>query len=125
LVVLKVMIAFSIKQTEETNNPLNDAIKAKDLFYEEVAAFKQKDKNLQHIFYALLHHQTEFQAFFRFIAYASPLNHTEHLIRSYFQDEICEHANLQAMIEHRPIELAFALSLLAVFSTGIFTFTHH
>jgi len=119
------MIVFSIKQTEETNNPLSDAIKSKDLFYDEVAAFKQKDKNLQRIFYALLHHQTEFQAFFRFIAYTSPNYHTEHLIRSYFQDEICEHTNLQAMIEHRPIALAFALSLYAVYFTRIFAFTHH
>src|SRR5690606_26035329 len=28
-------------QTDEANNPLNDAQKAKDLFYDEVAAFKE------------------------------------------------------------------------------------
>ena len=27
-------------QTEDTNNPLNDAIKAKDLFFDEIAAFQ-------------------------------------------------------------------------------------
>jgi len=30
-------------QSEEANNPLNDAIKAKDLFNDEIAAFKQTD----------------------------------------------------------------------------------
>lgn len=41
-------------QSEETNNPLNDSIKAKDLFYDEVAAFKQTDETLKQIFYLLL-----------------------------------------------------------------------
>ncbi|MDI9483805.1 MAG: RecQ family ATP-dependent DNA helicase, partial [Bacillota bacterium] len=30
-------------QTDEINNPLNDSIKARDLFYDEVAAFQQLD----------------------------------------------------------------------------------
>ena len=33
-------------QTEELNNPLNDAIKAKDLFFDEVNRFEQLDKKL-------------------------------------------------------------------------------
>ncbi len=37
-------------QTEDINNPLNDSLKAKDLFYDEVTAFKQKDKKLKRIF---------------------------------------------------------------------------
>lgn len=51
-------------QSEEMNNPLNDAIKARDLFYDEIAAFKQTDKKLQQIFYLLLKDQKEFQSFF-------------------------------------------------------------
>ena len=31
-------------QTEDANNPLNDSIKAKDLFFDEVAAFQQTDE---------------------------------------------------------------------------------
>ncbi|NCD43244.1 MAG: RecQ family ATP-dependent DNA helicase, partial [Bacteroidia bacterium] len=30
-------------QSEDINNPLNDSIKAKDLLYDEIAAFKQTD----------------------------------------------------------------------------------
>lgn len=35
---------------EELNNPLNDSIKAKDLFYDEVSAFLRSDEQLKQIF---------------------------------------------------------------------------
>ncbi len=41
-------------QTDELNNPLNDAIKARDLFYDEVAAFNELDADLKQIFFSLL-----------------------------------------------------------------------
>ena len=43
-------------QTDELNNPLNDAIKAKDLFYDEVNAFQtlSPTPQLPHIFYIFL-----------------------------------------------------------------------
>ena len=41
-------------QTEDTNNPLNDSIKARDLFYSEVSAFQQADETLKEIFCLLL-----------------------------------------------------------------------
>jgi ATP-dependent DNA helicase RecQ len=41
-------------QSEDTNNPLNDSIKAKDLFNDEIAAFKQTDERLKQIFYLLV-----------------------------------------------------------------------
>jgi len=40
-------------QTDDTNNPLNDSIKARDLFNDEVAAFWQVDETLKEIFYLL------------------------------------------------------------------------
>src|SRR5215212_722744 len=42
-------------QTEELNNPVNDAKKAKDLFYDEINAFHQLAEELKAIFYNLLH----------------------------------------------------------------------
>jgi len=50
-------------QTEETNNPLNDSIKARDLFFDEVAAFQQTDEVLKQIFYLLLNDKMGFQSF--------------------------------------------------------------
>ena len=54
-------------QTDESNNPLNDAIKAKNLFYDEVNAFNRLEKPFQQLLYLLLKDQKEFAAFFRFI----------------------------------------------------------
>jgi len=102
-------------QSEETNNPLNDAIKAKDLFHDEVAAFKQADKTLQQIFYLLLKDKKEFHAFFRFIAYTSPTTDIEKLIRQKFENEICEQVDLKKIISEHPIELAYCLSLIYAF----------
>ena len=64
-------------QTEETNNPLNDSIKAKDLLYDEIAAFKQADETLKQIFYLLLNGKKEFFAFFYFLAYKSQVEDLE------------------------------------------------
>lgn len=36
--------------SDELNNPLNDALKAKELFEDEVKAFKNIDKSVQHVF---------------------------------------------------------------------------
>lgn len=102
-------------QSEETNNPLNDAIKAKDLFHDEVAAFKQTDETLKKIFYLLLNDKKEFQAFFRFIAYTSADIDIEKLIRQKFENEICEQADLKKIISENPIELAYCLSLIYAF----------
>ena len=37
-------------QTEELNNPLNDAIKAKDLFFDELTAFQEINNEIKQIF---------------------------------------------------------------------------
>ena len=102
-------------QSEERNNPLNDSIKAKELFDSEIAAFKQTDKTLQQIFYLLLAKQKEFQAFFRFIAYTSENADIEKLVRQKFKNEICEHADLTKIISEHPIALAYCLSLINSF----------
>lgn len=102
-------------QSEFTNNPLNDSIKAKDLFYDEIAAFKKTDETLKQIFYLLLNDKKEFQAFFRFIAFSSAGSGLETLIRAKFNKEICENADLTYIISEYPIELAYCLSLIDSF----------
>lgn len=102
-------------QSEDTNNPLNDSIKARDLFYDEITAFKQTDKILKEIFYLLLKDQKEFHSFFRFIAYTSTGTKVEDLIRQKFKNEICEQADISTLISKHPIELAYCLSLIHSF----------
>lgn len=102
-------------QTEETNNPLNDSIKARDLFYSEVAAFCQLDETLKEIFWLLLNSSKEFEAFFRFIKFRCINTDLEELIRLKFSDEICENFDLNRIITEYPIELAYCLSLINSF----------
>ncbi|HUN02248.1 MAG TPA: DEAD/DEAH box helicase [Niabella sp.] len=99
-------------QTEEINNPLNDAIKAKGLFFDEVAAFNQTDEALKQVFYLLLNNKKEFHAFFRFIAYRSDETNAEKVIREKFKTSICENADLTKIISEHPVELAYCLALV-------------
>lgn len=103
-------------QTEDINNPLNDSIKAKDLFYDEVAAFNQTEETLKLIFYLLLKDKKEFYAFFDVIAYTSIEADPQKLIRLKFKDEICEQVDLTKIIVEYPIELAYCLSLINSFT---------
>lgn len=99
-------------QTEDINNPLNDSIKARDLFYDEVEAFKKTDTALQQIFYHLLKDKKEFKGFFHYLAYQAPVQDTRQLILDTFKNQICDKAEISKIISENPIELAFALSLI-------------
>ncbi len=103
-------------QTDEVNNPLNDSIKAKDLFNDEIAAFKQLDEALKEIFYLLLNDKKEFKAFFRFTNYSSTKTNLEELIRRNFENEICKNIELSNIITEQPIEFAYCLSLISSFT---------
>lgn len=99
-------------QTEDINNPLNDSIKTRDLFFDELAAFQHTDEILKQILYLLLNDKKEFRSFFHFIAYTSGGENLEELIYEKFHSDICEHANLAKIISEHPIELAYSLALI-------------
>ena len=99
-------------QTEDTNNPLNDSIKAKNLFFDEVAAFQQADNKLKQIFFFLLKDQREFRSFFNFLGYEDNEINIEKSIREKFHSKICEQANLNKIILEYPIELSYCLALI-------------
>jgi len=103
-------------QTEELNNPLNDALKARELFQDEVGAFYRLDEVMRRIFYGLLRDQKEFKGFFIFVNYRSPIDDLQGLIRERFQNEICEQVELRRSIADHPIALAYALSLIDSFA---------
>ena len=58
-------------QVYELNNPLNDSIKAMELFFDEVNAFEQLDSNLKDIYFLLLRSQFQFSGFFKYVNYQS------------------------------------------------------
>ncbi|SEJ05465.1 ATP-dependent DNA helicase RecQ [Cyclobacterium xiamenense] len=99
-------------QTDELNNPLNDARKAKDLFFDEVAAFQKLDPEMQALYFLLLGKQRYFSAFFRYISYESKPNSTENLIRQVYASKICENSQLSQLISEQPVELAYCLALI-------------
>ncbi len=99
-------------QTDELNNPLNDSIKARDLFFDEVTAFQRLDDSMKLIFYFLLKDKAEFSAFFHFLDYEKIGGNIESVIRKKFYSRICEHANLYDMVKQYPVELTYCLTLI-------------
>jgi ATP-dependent DNA helicase RecQ len=99
-------------QTEETNNPLNDAIKAKHLLFDELAAFEAMNEGLRQILYLLLKDQKEFRAFFSLASYSCAATYVERLIGKTFSGSICENAGLKEMVAESPVELAYCLSII-------------
>ncbi|MCL2374648.1 MAG: DEAD/DEAH box helicase, partial [Treponema sp.] len=100
--------------TDELNNPLNDAKKAKCLFDEEVAAFKNLDEQFQQIYYNLLKGQREFKDFFSYIGYEKIEGNNGALIHNTFAGMICENAPIEKLAEKYPIEICFGLSQINV-----------
>jgi ATP-dependent DNA helicase RecQ len=99
-------------QTEELNNPLNDAIKARDLFYDEINSFHQLDNLLKQIFYALLNDKIEFSAFFKFINFRPEGIEIAKIIHAEFHSKICENSDLDKIIQQNPVELVYCLSII-------------
>lgn len=100
-------------QVDELNNPVNDAKKAKDLFYDEVAAWRQLPKAKQEIYWELLKDTKEFEGFFKYIVATQqtglPLGE---LIKAEYKGLLCENANIEAAAKRYPVELAYALALI-------------
>lgn len=101
-------------QTEERNNPLNDAQKARDLFYDEVAAFQVLDDDFKAILYGLLHDQSGFDNFFRYLKYTSftGKEQLQACISKRFQHTICSESDLESFIQETPLALAYTLALI-------------
>jgi len=102
-------------QSDELNNPLNDSLKARDLFYDELNAFATLADNLKQIYTSLLENQKEFKNFFNYIDFHVENINLEQLIKEHFANSICINSPISDIIKHTPIELAYALALI---STG-------
>lgn len=123
-------------QTEELNNPLNDAKKAMELFFNELNAYQNLSPDMKKIYESLLSQRSEFSGFFQFNTPAptpSPFkfkfifkstskpmptptfkpSSTSYEIKKKFKGKICANTELTTLIQNYPIELAYALSLIA------------
>ncbi|MBQ9473557.1 MAG: RecQ family ATP-dependent DNA helicase [Bacteroidales bacterium] len=110
-------------QVDELNNPVNDALKARDLFYDEVEAWNALPDTRKQILYHLLHREPEFGGFFRYLKYtpptgslisrllSSPPNITQQ-IRQEYGNHVCHNADIAAIARQYPVELAYALAII-------------
>ncbi len=100
-------------QVEELNNPVNDSLKAKNLFEDELIAFEKLPDFLKNIYFSLLKDKKQFRAFFEFLTFAPRIvTDVNTLIKSNFQAKFCTNADLQKIILNNPIELAYCLALI-------------
>lgn len=98
--------------SEEHNNPLNDAIKARDLFFEELSTFRQLAPSLQNIYCYLLYEVKEFQGFFKYMGITPVSNTILSDLQLVFGDLLCQNVSLEYFIEKHPIEIAYMLALV-------------
>lgn len=99
-------------QSEQLNDPENDAELCKKLFFEEVDEFKKLDEKLKAIYYALLGTRREYIGFFNYVSYTNSED-AESIIRECFDDNICANVDLSALISRCPVELAYCLALIS------------
>ena len=110
-------------QSEELNNPLNDAVKCKELFDDETAAFRKLSEEMKSIYAGLLENEEVFSGFFVFMRetkeFAVRTDATKavqetrlQLIQRVFRGKICEYAPLGSLIRETPVELAYTLALI-------------
>jgi ATP-dependent DNA helicase RecQ len=99
---------------DELNNPLNDSIKAQELFYDEIAAFEKLSDSLRSVFYGLLHDQTGFRGFFKFVSFHTQIISSAMMkkIQVFLEGKICKNADLAGLIEKDPVALAYAVSII-------------
>lgn len=100
-------------QSDELNNPLNDSIKAKELFYDELNAFEGLSLRLQGIYSSLLHDKEQFSGFFTYVN-VNPSNNVKNDIKEELYGKVCHNADISMMIKSYPIELAYALALIRI-----------
>lgn len=117
-------------QTDEMNNPVNDCVKARDLLYDEMDAFRRLGEEggggqvlanplcgaeLQQIYGRLLGGREEFEGFLSLVGFQPDEDRTSlsERIGRCFRGLICAHADVESLVSSCPCELAYALALIS------------
>lgn len=99
--------------SDQMNNPVNDCDKAYDLLMDEVAKWERLSPQMQTIYATLLHGHDEFKGFLALVnGWMGSKEELPGLIRSEYAGRICEHADIEGLINQHPCELAYALALI-------------
>ena len=98
--------------SEQMNNPVNDCEKARDLLMDEIACWQSLSDRKRRILSTLLHGKEEFQGFLSMVEAEQAHVNLSALIWNEYRGRICQYADITAIIEQSPIELAYALALI-------------
>lgn len=98
--------------SEQMNNPVNDCEKARDLMLDEMACWQSLPERKRTILSTLLHGKEEFQGFLSMVGTPPEPVNLSALIWNEYKGRICQYADIAAIIEHYPVELAYVLALI-------------
>lgn len=98
--------------SEQMNNPVNDCEKTRDLLMDEIACWQKLSDRKRRIISTLLQGKREFQGFMGLVGAEVATVNLSALIWNEYKGRICQYADIAAIIEQYPIELAYALSLI-------------
>ena len=98
--------------SEQMNNPVNDCRKAKDLLLDEIACWKSLPKEKRMLFASLLKGKKEFEGFLCMVGAEYIHQGVPELIKELYAGKICQHPDLDMLIERYPCGLAYALALI-------------
>ena len=98
--------------SEQMNNPVNDCEKARDLLFDEITCWKSLSDRKLRILSKLLYGKKEFQGFLSMVGAEAAQANLSALIWNEYKGRICQYADVVALVEQYPVELAYALSLI-------------
>lgn len=97
---------------EQTNNPVNDCEKARDLLFDEIAHWNLLSEEKRRIFATLLQGKKEFDGFLNMVGAEFDKKGLIESIQRLYKEKICRHADFAMLIKRYPCELAYALALI-------------
>ena len=98
--------------SEQINNPVNDCEKTRDLLMDEIACWQKLPDRKRRIISTLLQGKREFKGFMDLVGAEVATVNLSALIGNEYKGRICQYADIVAIIEQYPVELAYALSLI-------------
>lgn len=99
-------------QTDQINNPFQDAMATKRVFDDEMGAFYRMEEELQSIYCTLLGETKQFGGFFRYLNFDGNGKTIKESVSKYFGDKICCNKELEDIAGKHPVELAYALAII-------------
>ncbi|HRH70595.1 MAG TPA: RecQ family ATP-dependent DNA helicase [Flavobacteriales bacterium] len=110
----KLVKGYKLHSEDGDNNPLSDAKLCGQLLEDLLGRWHALPRAMQALYHALLHDRSGYDGFLQLAgATGASTSDASALVLGALQDKYCRHANLDAMANTHPVELAHALALIA------------